>query len=116
MILIITVISSLHTIFRALERERSLSSHLQQSLEVEKSHSEHQNGRDAATIEDLILQLDTERANLEDLSTALHREQMAKADLESEKNLIKDHLSQERTLNEELKQDLDRVQVAAQTK
>lgn len=98
-------------LYRAFERERSLSSHLQQSLEVEKNQSERQNGRDAATIEDLILQLDTERANLEDLNTALQREQASKKDLESEKNMLKEHLNQERSMNEELKSDLDRVQV-----
>lgn len=97
--------------FRALERERSLSSHLQQNLDAEKTNSERLNGRDAATIEDLILQLDTERANLEDLNTALQREQAAKKEMETEKTLLKDHLHQERILNEELKQDLDRVQV-----
>jgi len=96
---------------RALERERTMASHLQQTLDSEKNHSERQNGRDAAAIEDLVLQLDTERANLEDLNLALQREQVSKKDIEVEKSLLKEHLNQERTLNEEIKQDLDRIQV-----
>jgi hypothetical protein len=62
-------------------------------------------------LEDLHIQLETERANLDDLNRALQREQRAREEAESEKSLIKDHLNQERALNEDMKHDLDKLQV-----
>lgn len=111
----IKIVSNSHTLvlsfYRALERERSVTSHLQQSLEMEKSNTERNTYRDQSALEDIQIQLETEKANLDDLNRALVREQKAREEAESEKSLLKDHLNQERALNEDLKHDVDKLQV-----
>ena len=101
-------------VYSALERERSLTLKLRQSLEAEKSQQET-TGRERKLIEDLQIQLETERGKVHDLNNALQREHknieevMSSAD--SEKRLLQEHLDQEREVNHHLKHDLDALQV-----
>ncbi|KAH3827965.1 hypothetical protein DPMN_129911 [Dreissena polymorpha] len=62
-------------------------------------------------MEDLIMQLDAERANVEDLRSAYQREAATREELTSERNMLKEHISQERALSDELKTELEKVQV-----
>lgn len=70
-------------------------------------------------IEDLQVQLETERGKVRDLNNALQREQrnleevMSSAD--AEKRLLQKHLDQERDVNHQLKHELDALQVNRKT-
>ncbi|WAQ94540.1 PCNT-like protein [Mya arenaria] len=90
---------------RALERERALIQQLQQSLD-----SEREAGRDRVSVSEVTLQLEAERASMEDTRAALARETRAREDVEGERRMLKEHLGQERQLNEEIKHELDKVQ------
>ncbi|KAH3717259.1 hypothetical protein DPMN_060041 [Dreissena polymorpha] len=61
-------------------------------------------------MEDLIMQLDAERANVEDLRSAYQREAATREEMTSERNMLKEHISQERALSDELKTELEKVQ------
>ena len=86
-----------------MERDRQVIHQLQHSLESERT-----SGRD---LDDLTVQLEAERAAVVDVRAAFLREQKVREDTEGERNLLKQHLGQERGLNEQLKHDLDRLQV-----
>ncbi|WAQ94515.1 PCNT-like protein [Mya arenaria] len=90
---------------RALERERALIQQLQQSLD-----SEREAGRDRVSVSEVTLQLEAERASMENTRAALARETRAREDVEGERRMLKEHLGQERQLNEEIKHELDKVQ------
>ena len=101
----------------ALKREINLTRKLQQSLEAEKSQQEA-TGRERKMIEDLQVQLETERGKVHDLNNALQKEhcrtEEAMSSAEAEKRLLQQHLDQEREVNHHLKHDLDALQVCDQ--
>ena len=107
----------MHFVCSALKREINLTRKLQQSLEAEKSQQEV-TGRERKMIEDLQVQLETERGKVHDLNNALQKEhrrtEEAMSSAEAEKCLLQQHLDQEREVNHHLKHDLDALQVCDQ--